>query len=163
MHAVLVDVLRERSNLRNVFIARRADASLQLTGFEVRKLDSGILPGSQSNRFVEGCAAWLGVRNGSNNEQQQRRGNRGNSRNEVLAGTPTSISGVTTRVQNIEPTSPKAITLASGDHMVDPDKMMGVTPTAAAIDVRQIGRNRRSPASSAACSSSTSFFIRSWM
>ena len=45
-----------------------------------------------------------------------------------------------------------AITLASGLHKLDPDKIMGVTPTAAAIVVRKIGRRRRWPASVAACS-----------
>jgi hypothetical protein len=37
-----------------------------------------------------------------------------------------------------------------GDHMLEPERIMGVTPTAAAIVVRKIGRNLRSPASMAA-------------
>jgi hypothetical protein len=53
------------------------------------------------------------------------------------------------------------MTLASGDHMLDPERIIGVTPTAAAIEVRKMGRKRRSPASSAAFSSSTPFLMRS--
>ena len=45
------------------------------------------------------------------------------------------------------------MTLASGLHRLDPERIIGVTPTAAAMVVRKIGRMRRLPASRAACSS----------
>src|ERR1035438_4530391 len=72
-------------------------------------------------------------------------------------------SGITTRVKNIEPTNPKAIALPSGDHMLEPERIMGVTPTAAAIVVRKMGRNLRSPASMAASSTGTPSFMRSFV
>src|ERR1039458_3913025 len=65
----------------------------------------------------------------------------------------TKRTGIATRVNTIDPTRPKAMTLAMGDHMLDPEIIIGTTPTAAAIEVRKIGRNRRSPASRAALSS----------
>ena len=42
------------------------------------------------------------------------------------------------------------MTLASGLHMGEPDKIMGSTPMAAAMVVRKMGRSRRLPASMAA-------------
>jgi hypothetical protein len=67
--------------------------------------------------------------------------------------TSTNSTGTTISVKNIEEISPTAITLASGLHKLDPEIIMGVTPTAAAIVVRKMGRRRRSPASMAALSS----------
>ena len=67
--------------------------------------------------------------------------------------TSTYNTGTTISVKNMEETSPTAITLASGPHKLDPERIIGETPTAAAIVVRKIGRKRRSPASVAACSS----------
>ena len=77
--------------------------------------------------------------------------------------TTTKRTGMAISVKNIDPSSPKAITLAIGDQRLEPERIMGMTPTAAAAEVRKMGRNRRSPASSAACSSSAPFFILSWM
>ena len=42
--------------------------------------------------------------------------------------------------------------LPSGDHILEPERIIGVTPTAAAMVVRKMGRNLRSPASTAASS-----------
>jgi hypothetical protein len=58
----------------------------------------------------------------------------------------------------METSRPKAITLASGDQRLDPERIMGTTPTAAAIVVRKIGRKRRSPASIAACTNGVPAF-----
>ncbi|MFZ0284584.1 MAG: hypothetical protein WAL32_05095, partial [Terriglobales bacterium] len=59
--------------------------------------------------------------------------------------TTTNSTGMTTSVKNIDPSSPKAITLANGDHMLEREMIIGVTPTAAAMVVRKIGRSLRSP------------------
>ena len=61
--------------------------------------------------------------------------------------TTTNNTGTTSRVKNMEQISPTAMTLASGLHKLDPERIIGSTPTAAAIVVRKMGRRRRSPAS----------------
>jgi len=66
--------------------------------------------------------------------------------------TSTNRTGTTINVKNMEEIKPTAITLASGLHKLDPATIIGVTPTAAAIVVRKMGRSRRSPASMAALS-----------
>jgi hypothetical protein len=66
--------------------------------------------------------------------------------------TTTKRTGMIRSVKNIEKTRPKAMTLARGLQRLDPERIIGVTPTAAAIVVRKIGRSRRAPASCAACS-----------
>jgi hypothetical protein len=53
-------------------------------------------------------------------------------------------------VRIIEKTSPKAVTAPSGPHRVEPEAIIGITPTAAAMEVRKIGRMRRLPAARAA-------------
>ena len=75
----------------------------------------------------------------------------------------TYSTGIATSVKNIEPTSPNAIALPSGDHMLEPDRIIGVTPTAAAMVVKKIGLSLRSPASIAAFSISSPSSIRSRM
>ena len=42
-------------------------------------------------------------------------------------------------MKNIEPTSPNAMVLPRGDHILEPERIIGVTPTAAAMVVRKIG------------------------
>jgi hypothetical protein len=62
------------------------------------------------------------------------------------------MTGTTRSVKNIENRRPKAITLANGLQRLDPEIIIGVTPTAAAMVVRKMGRSRLAPASRAACS-----------
>ena len=70
----------------------------------------------------------------------------------VLDLTITYRTGMTSKVKNMEHISPTAMTLASGLQRLDLERIMGVTPTAAAMVVRKIGRIRRAPASRAAYS-----------
>src|SRR5207237_4856529 len=58
----------------------------------------------------------------------------------LLFSTITNTTGTTRRTKNIENTNPEASTLASGLHRLERDRIMGVTPTAAAIVVRKIDR-----------------------
>ena len=51
----------------------------------------------------------------------------------------------------MEKINPTASTLARGLQSLEPEMIMGVTPTAAAMVVRKMGRRRRSPAWVAAC------------
>src|SRR5208283_4521042 len=70
----------------------------------------------------------------------------------VLDLTTVTSTGITRSVKNIEKIRPNAMTLAKGLQRLDPERIMGTMPTAAAIEVRKIGRSRRAPASRAACS-----------
>jgi len=128
----------------------------------VRQLDDRVLLGGQGDGLLQRDAPRLGARNAGKRKQQQQRGN-GLCRScrRVLAVYHHEQNRMATNVKNIDPSSPKAITLASGDQRLEPETIMGMTPTAAAAEVRKMGRNRRSPASRAACSSSTPAFIRS--
>ena len=55
---------------------------------------------------------------------------------------------------------PKQTTVPSGPQSGERLRIMGITPTAAAIDVRKIGRMRRFPAAIAAASSPMPFRVR---
>src|SRR5208337_4743375 len=61
--------------------------------------------------------------------------------------TITYRTGTTSKVKNMDHINPTAITLASGLQSADRERIIGLTPTAAAIVVRNIGRRRRCPAS----------------
>src|SRR4051812_7118131 len=59
-----------------------------------------------------------------------------------LFSTITNTIGTTRRTKNIENTNPEASTLASGLHRLECERIMGVTPTAAAIVVRKMIRQK---------------------
>ena len=59
-------------------------------------------------------------------------------------------TGSTNSVSTIDRSRPKQVTAPIGPHSVEPLVMSGTTPTAAAADVRKIGRIRRLPAAIAA-------------
>ncbi len=60
------------------------------------------------------------------------------------------ITGSTSSVSTIATIRPKQVTAPIGPHSVERLVIMGMTPTAAAVEVRKIGRIRRFPAAIAA-------------
>ena len=59
-------------------------------------------------------------------------------------------TGSTSSVSTIDSSRPKQVTAPIGPHSMEPLVMRGMTPTAAAAEVRKMGRIRRFPAAIAA-------------